>query len=395
MAKLLEQLVVPIADLRPYPGNPRRGNLEAIQESLRLNGQYRPIVVNRLRMEILAGNHTFLAAKELGWPEILATLLDVSDEEARRIVLVDNRTNDLAGYDEEGLLELLESVDELEGTGYDQAALDDLLEEVRGCLPLEEDEVLPLPPEPRSKPGDLYELGGHGLLCGDARDPACYRRLLEGEPAQLLWTDPPYGVAYEGKTAASLRIENDEPAGLEALLGQSFAAIDGALAEGAPLYVAHPAGARCHAFICAFLTQGWQLRQTLVWVKDALVLGHGDYHYRHEPLLYGYKPAAGRLGRGGAGWFGGNGECSVLEVERPRASREHPTMKPPQLIELCLRNSSRRGTLVLDPFAGSGSTLVACERSGRRARLVELDPRYCDVVVERFERLTGERARLL
>jgi DNA modification methylase len=395
MAKLLEQLVVPIADLRPYPGNPRRGNLGAITESLTANGQYRPIVVNRRRMEVLAGNHTFLAAKALGWKEILATLLDVDDEQARRILLADNRTNDLAGYDNDELLEQLEECPSLEGTGYDQDDPDELLEEVRGPLPLEEDEVPPPPPEPKTKPGDLYALGGHRLLCGDARDPASYERLLEAERAQLVWTDPPYGVAYEGKTAASLRIENDEPAGLEALLGQSFAAIDGALAEGAPLYVAHPAGARCHAFICAFLTQGWQLRQTLVWVKDALVLGHGDYHYRHEPLLYGYKPAAGRLGRGGAGWFGGNGECSALEVERPRASREHPTMKPPQLIELCLRNSSRRGTLVLDPFAGSGSTLVACERSGRRARLVELDPRYCDVVVERFERLTGERARLL
>ncbi len=393
MAQSLDSSIVRIDSLRPYPRNPRRGDVEAIKESLEQHGQYRPIIVSRRTSEVLAGNHTFLAAKALGWKEILVTLLDVDDEQARRIVLVDNRTNDLAGYDEAELLELLEGVDDLEGTGYDQDALDDLLEEVRGPLPLEEDEVPPPPPEPKTRPGDLYALGGHRLLCGDAREPDSYERLLEAELAQLLWTDPPYGVAYEGKTEASLRIENDGAEGLEALLRESFAAIDGALAEGAPLYVTHPAGPLCHTFVCSFLAQGWQLRQTLVWVKDALVMGHGDYHYRHEPLLYGYKPAPGRLGRGGSGWHGGNSQDSVLEVERPRASREHPTMKPPELVEICLRNSSRRGAPVLDPFARSGSTLVACERGGRRARLVELDPRYCDVIVERFERLTGERAR--
>ena len=138
--------------------------------------------------------------------------------------------------------------------------------------------------------------------------------------------------------------------------------------------------------------QGWRLHQTLVWVKDALVLGHADYHYRHEPILYGYKPGGGRRGRGANGWYGDNTQTSVLEVERPRASREHPTMKPSALIELALTNSSQRGDLVLDPFAGSGSTLIACERTGRSARLIELDPSYCDVIVARYERLTGTAA---
>ena len=130
----------------------------------------------------------------------------------------------------------------------------------------------------------------------------------------------------------------------------------------------------------AFLAQGWRLHQTLVWVKDALVLGHADYHYGHEPMLYGYKPGDGRLGRGADGWYGDNRQTSVLEVPRPKASGEHPTMKPPALIEIALSNSSQRGDLVLDPFAGSGSTLIACERTGRSARLIELDPGYCDVI---------------
>lgn len=178
------------------------------------------------------------------------------------------------------------------------------------------------------------------------------------------------------------------------MLAAAFEQADRALAPGAALYVAHPAGPLSLVFAEAFVAAGWRLRQTLVWVKDALVVGHADYHFRHEPILYGYTRGGGRRGRGGEGWFGDNAQSSVLEVARPRASREHPTAKPVELVERCLRNSSAAGGLVLDPFAGSGSgsTLVACERARRRARLVELDPRYCDVIVARFERLTGARA---
>ena len=167
------------------------------------------------------------------------------------------------------------------------------------------------------------------------------------------------------------------------------------LCAGAALYVAHPAGPQSATFLEAFCAQGWSLRQTLVWVKDSLVLGHADYHFRHEPLLYGYKPGGGRRGRGGEGFYGDNAQSSVLEVARPRAAREHPTMKPVELVKICLRNSSRRRDLVLDPFAGSGSTMVACERLGRRARLLELDPADCDVICARYERLTGGGAELL
>jgi DNA modification methylase len=392
MSGSLETHTVSIADLRPLPNNPRRGDVEAIAESLRANGQYRPIVINRRTMEVLAGNHTLRAARDLGWSEISVTFVDCTEEQAKRIVLADNRTNDLAGYDDEALADLLTELPDLAGTGYDQAALDQLLDDLEP-EPLLEDEVPPLPPEPRTRPGDLYALGPHSLLCGDAREASAYRRLLGDGCADLLWTDPPYGVAYEGKTRAKLRLENDQADGLRSLLETSFAAADGALTDGAPLYVAAPGGPLLLTFAEAFLAAGWQLRQTLVWVKDTMVLGRSDYHYRHEQLLYGYKPGPGRLGRGGRGWHGTDAETSVFEVERPRASREHPTMKPPELIEAALRNSSRRREIVLDPFAGSGSTLVAAERSGRRAYLVELDPRYCDVVCDRYERLTGQKAK--
>jgi DNA modification methylase len=148
-------------------------------------------------------------------------------------------------------------------------------------------------------------------------------------------------------------------------------------------------------FANAFVDCGWRLRQTLMWVKDAMVLGRSDYHYKYEPLLYGHKPGRGRVGRGAKGWYGDDAQVSVLEVERPRQSVEHPTMKPPALIEIALRNSTRRGEVVLDPFAGSGSTMVAAERTGRTARLIEIDPRYCDVIIDRYQRLTGQRAEVI
>jgi DNA modification methylase len=386
--------VVTLSRLKPYARNPRRGNVEAIKESLEQNGQYRPIVVNRPTMEVLAGNHTLLAAEELGWSEIAVTFVDVDPDRAKRIVLADNRTNDLAAYDDEALAELLLELPSLEGTGYDQAALDELLDEL-APPPLEEEEVPAAPAEPRTRPGDLYELGPHRLICADAREPSTYDRLLGGERPRLVWTDPPYGVSYEGKTRARLRIQYDGGGGLRELLEASFAAIDAALAPGAPLYVAAPGGPLGLTFGAAFCEAGWLLRQTLVWVKDAMVLGRSDYHYAHEQILYGYKPGPGRLGRGGRGWHGDDSQTTVLEFDRPRASREHPTMKPPELVESCLRNSSRRREAVLDPFAGSGSTLIACERAGRRARLVELDPGYCDVICARYERLTDRTARLL
>lgn len=391
---LADPELVPVAGLRPYPGNPRRGNVEAIKESLEKNGQYREIVANRRTSEVLAGNHTFLAAEALGWSKIAVSWVDVDPETAARIVLADNRTNDLAGYDTEALADLLQELPELAGTGYDRDDLDALLDEL-GREERAEDDPPRLPPCPTTQVGDLFELGPHRLLCGDARDEDAYRTLLEGQRAKLLWTDPPYGVEYEGKTKQKLRIQNDGATGLAELLAASFAQIDAALAPGSPLYVAHPGGERSLAFGQAFLEAGWSLRQTLVWVKDSIVLGHCDYHYRHEQLLYGYKPGPERLGRGGRGWHGDDSQASVLEFDRPHASQTHPTMKPPELIEQGLRNSSKPGALVLDPFAGSGSTLVACEQAGRAARLVELDPGYCDVICERYGRLSGEEARRL
>jgi len=318
---IVEQAVVLLGEDHPRPRNPRRGNVAAIKQSLERNGQYRPIVVNRRSMEVLAGNHTLLAARELGWEEIAATFVDVDEEQARRILLVDNRTNDLAGYDTEELGELLQELDGLEGTGYDDATLGALLDEL-APRPLEEDEPPPLAEEAQTRPGDLLRLGDHRLLCADARDPESYTRLLGDERAELLWTDPPYGISYEGKTEDRLRIEGDTASCLETLLRDSVAAVDAVLSPGARLYVAQPAGPLSLVFGQCFLSQGWHLRQTLVWVKDQMVLGRSDHHYRYEPILYGHKCAKERIGRGAHGWYGDNAQDSVLEVPArgPRAS---------------------------------------------------------------------------
>ena len=380
---------VSVDELVLFPGNPRRGWVEGIADGLRRYGQLRPAVVNRRNSEVLVGNHMLIAARQLGWEMLDVMWVDLDDDEARRLLLLDNRLSDVAEYDVQELLEMLSSVGDLDGTGYGQADLDELLDSL-APPPLDEDAMIPVPSNPVTQPGDLVELSGHRLVCGDARDPQAYARLLGEEQAGLLWTDPPYGVEYVGKTARRLRIANDSSAGLAGLLAEAFAGADGVLEPGAALYVAHPAGPLMAVFVAAFLGAGWSLRQSLVWVKDAMVMGRSDYHYRHEPILYGYKPAsAGRLGRGGSGWHGDNRQTSVFEVDRPRSSSEHPTMKPPELIEIALRNSSARGTVVLDPFAGSGSTLIAAERTGRRARLLELDPGYCDVIIARYEALTG------
>ncbi len=216
---------------------------------------------------------------------------------------------------------------------------------------------------------------------------------MGAEQASCVWTDPPYGVNYEGGTKAKLTIKNDHPDGLKTLLLEAFAAMDGVLVPGGAIYLAHPAGAGSIVFGEAFLAQGWRLHQTLVWVKSKLVPGHSDYHYRHEPILFGYKPAPeGRRGRGSRGWYGDNSASSVFEVDTPLRNADHPTSKPVALVEAMVRNSSRTGEIVLDGFLGSGSTLIACEQLGRRCFGIDLDPRYVDVAVRRWEQFTGKTA---
>jgi DNA modification methylase len=387
---------VPVALLRTYHRNPRRGDVEAIRRSLRVNGQYRPVVVNRGTHtgrpdEVLAGNHTLMAAREEGWATVAACFVDVDDDQAARIVAADNRTADLGAYDEAVLAELLRELPDLEGTGYTE---EDLAALVAGGTPLEgdPDDAPPLaaPDAPtRTAPGEVWHLGPHRLLVGDSTDLEAAKGLLGGQRADVMWTDPPYGVDYVGKTKDALTIKNDGELDLPALLTGFLAVAGEVLRPGAAAYMAHPAGAL--SIGQHIEAAGWSLRQQLIWVKDALVIGHSDYHYRHEPIWMAYTPGGkGRLGRGGPAWHGDDSAQSVFEVARPKRSEEHPTMKPVELIQPMLVNSCPRGGIVYDPFAGSGSTLIAAHALGMAARLVELDPRYADVICRRYQRATGD-----
>ena len=391
---------IPIDQLHNAPWNANRVPEDVLAKVRRSITEFGVVenLVARARpdggYEVISGNHRLGIYREIGVTKAPVHVVDVDDAHARILAQTLNRTrgqDDAEAY-AQLLTDVLADMDMAEVLAYlpeSEKSLTQALDAVKPEDDATVDEVPPLPDDPESKPGEVYELGPHRLVCGDSTDAGTLHILMQGEKAACMWTDPPYGVEYVGKTKDALTIENDGGEGLPALLASSFAAVDSVLDEGAAVYIAHPPGARAHDFSTAFLNAGWRIHQGLVWSKQSMVLGHSDYHYSHEPILYGYTAGGGRRGRGGSGWYGDNKQVSVLDIARPQRNEEHPTMKPPALIELCLRNSTKRGDLVLDPFGGSGSTLIAADRVGRVARLVELDPRYCDVIRKRWEKHNG------
>ncbi|UOQ58567.1 DNA modification methylase [Leucobacter allii] len=396
-----------VDELSTYHRNPRRGDVAAIAASLAARGQYRAIAVNvgthtGRPLEVLAGNHTLRAARELGWTHIDGTTVDVDDAEAARIVAADNRLADLGSYDDSDLLAVLDLAGDLTGTGYTDADIASLQLALDEPVALTDpDDAPPLPEAtPVSRPFDVWELGPHRLYVGSSGDTDAVLAAMPA-PADCIWTDPPYGVNYVGGTG--LTIKNDGRAEAAQVFRDAIPTMLAIARPGAPIYVAHADSIRPD-FQRALEDADITVRQTLIWVKDALVLGRADYHWKHEPILeaalaaetdhepvaYGFVPGGeGRLGRGGDRWFGDNRQTTVFEVPRPKASRLHPTMKPVELVERMLRNSCAPGALVADLFAGSGSTLLAAHRAGMIAMLCELDPAYADVICERWEAHTG------
>lgn len=328
-------------------------------------------------------------------PELIVPVLvlDVDEQESGKLLASLDPLAALAVADPAQLTELLSSIDT--GSEALRMLLADLAsgaEMQAGLGRLDPDDIQPRPAESKSRPGDLYVMGQHRLVCGDTTDAPTVRRLMGKHRASLLLTDPPYGVSYEGKTKARLRLASDDEGGIGELLAGALTAVDRALRPGAAIYMFHPAGRNALSFMQA-ITDRWDVVQMLVWVKDSMVLGHADYHYAHEQIAYARKPTDARRGRGAGGWYGGNAETSVFQIARPRASRDHPTAKPVELISRLTTNSSVIGDIVLDPFLGSGSTLIASEQLRRRCFGIEIDPAYADVAVARWERFTGRRAR--
>ena len=379
-----------ITKLTPDPNNARKHddtNLKAIEGSLREFGQRKPIVVTEAGL-IVAGNGTVAAAKNLGWEKIDAVRVpnDWSEDRIKAFALADNRTAELADWNSQvlsaQLLELHEADFDVEAIGF----------ELPQVLELEEviEEEIPAEVETRVKKGDLWQLGRHRLLCGDALTADDYQKLLGEEKVDLIWTDPPYGVSYVGKTKDALTIENDnlDLKGLESFLRDAFSLMMLCTKPGAVWYVAAPSGNIFQSFSIP-LSELEVWKHTLIWVKDTFVMGRADYHYRHESIFYGWTP-------GGAHQPPPDRkQDTVWEIARPRANKEHPTMKPIELITRSIQNSSRVNDLVLDSFGGSGSTLLAAEQTQRNARLLELDPKYCDVILARWESMTGKKAELV
>jgi DNA modification methylase len=380
-----------IDSLRPDSRNARKHggrNLATIRASLEQFGQRRAAVV-RSDGTVLAGNGMLEAARSLGWSKLSVTVVpdEWSEEQARAYALADNRTGELAEWDvavlDEHLVELEVAGLDIEALGFDSPE--------RETLSAEEEDVPEPPKDPVSAVGDIWQVGPHRVICGDASDPSVFDLLLKRVRPTALWTDPPYGVSYVGKTKDALTIKNDGKDGLSKLLGSTLPMAFGVLKPGSPWYVAAPPGPQTADFVEVVRHYGW--RQTLAWVKSSMVLGHSDYHYKHEIIYFGYTAGGeGRRGRGGSCWYGDNSQTSVLEFDKPGRNKDHPTMKPVELIEYCLSNSTKRGDAVIDLFAGSGSTLVACHRLGRIGYGVELDPAYVDVIVRRLEEATGEKA---
>jgi len=385
--------------LRPWSENPRvnKHAVAHVAASIQRFGFGAPLLARKQNGEIIAGHTRYLAALQLGLERVPVRYLDLDPADAHLLALADNKTAELADWDDEVLGAILadlaeQKLDLTEGTGFSESEIDRLINGASEDVVASDDEddganldaAEELLAKWRVEPGQLWlipsataEGKAHRLQCGDSRSAAAVSRLFGKERAAWMWTDPPYGVSYEGKTKDALKIQNDGAEGLGPLLKDAFAAADAVLVEGAPIYICHPAGILSLTFGNEFVRVGWHLHETLVWLKDAMVLGHCDYHYKHEPILYGWKGK-------NRPWQGGRDQVSVFEVDRPKSSELHPTMKPLALIGAMLKNSSQEGDIGFEPFGGSGSTFLAAEQMGRVCFGQELEPKYCAVILERL-----------
>lgn len=388
----------PIDSLRAYENNPRQNDdaVAVVAESIRQFGFRQPIVVDAEGV-IVIGHTRWRAARHLGMTEVPVHVAEgLSPDQIRALRIADNKTNEVATWDLDKLgieLKALEGSDldlDLAALGFDQDELAKLLDPgVRDGL-TDPDEVPPVPEagQTLTQPGDLWVLGDHRLLCGDSAEPAQMARLMDGRQADLLLTDPPYNVAYEGGTDAAMTIANDDmdDASYRQFLVATLGCAVAVLRPGGAFYCWH-ADSEGLTVRGACADIGLTVRQCLIWVKSSLVLGRQDYQWKHEPCLYGWKDGAGHT------WLSDRSQTTVLEFDKPARNGEHPTMKPVPLFLYLTQNSCPAAGVVLDPFGGSGTTLIAAEQTGRHARLMELDPRYCDVIVKRWEQFTGKQAQ--
>ena len=380
---------VKIEKLIPYRNNARTHSdeqVEKIAKSMREFGFINPVLVDG-KFNIIAGHGRVLGAKKLGMKEVPCLFIeDLTEEQKRAYIIADNRLAEDAGWDKEMLkieLEELQNLNfDISLTGFEMDDFDFGMDETE-VIEDEFDETVP--EEPKSKKGEIYKLGKHYLMCGDSTDINDVEKLMNGAKVDLFLTDPPYNVDYQGGTGLTIQNDNMDEDTFREFLKVSFFNANTVMKEGAVFYIWH-ADSEGYNFRGACHDIGWKVRQCLIWCKNTLVMGRQDYHWKHEPCLYGWKEGASHL------WASDRRQTTVLEFDRPSVSKEHPTMKPVGLFDYLIKNNTKKDDVVLDLFAGSGTTIIACEQNGRVAYSMELDPRYVDVIIARWEKLTGEQA---
>jgi len=387
---------VAVDKLIPYAKNSRTHSPEQVAQiaaSIKEFGFRNPILVDGVG--IIAGHGRLLAAQKLGLDKVpTIDCSDMTESQKKAYIIADNKLAMNAGWDNEFLtLELKDLENEgfdLTLTGFDDKELDALLNVIQGTEGLtDEDDVPDTPIEPKTKLGDIYILGNHRLMCGDSCSVTDMQKLVNDRQVDMWLTDPPYNVAYEGKTKDALTIQNDsmDNEGFRQFLRDAYVTADTVMKAGAVFYIWH-ADSEGYNFRGAAHDAGWKVRQCLIWKKSTMVMGRQDYHWKHEPCLYGWKEGAGHL------WATDRKQTTVLEFDKPNRNKEHPTMKPVALFEYQMLNNTKGGDIILDSFGGSGTTMLAAEKNGRIAYLMELDPKYCDVIVKRWEDFTGKKAIL-
>ena len=364
-------------------------NLKLIKKSLKECGFGRSIVADA-DGEIIAGNATYQMLKELGLPIqviptdgktgiiLQRTDLKTQDKARKKLAAIDNSASDLSTFNYPELLADF-TKDELPEIGIDEIPV---IEEEHAEIT--EDEV-PEEVETKCKKGDIWQLGEHRLMCGDSTVITDVEKLMNGEKADCFLTDPPYNVAYEGKTKERLTIQNDKQDDNTFLqfLTDAFTCAFAFIKDGGSFYIWH-ADSEGLNFRLALKNAGFALKQTLIWLKNTMVLGRQDYQWKHEPCLYGWKEGAAHT------WTSDRKQTTILEFQKPTRNADHPTMKPVALFAYQLQNSTQWGGLVLDLFGGSGTSIIACEQTGRKCYTMELDEHYCDVIIKRWENLTGK-----
>lgn len=377
----MEIVMMNIDEIIPYENNPRKNDdaVEAVANSIKNFGFKSPIVVDANK--VIVNGHTRLkASKLLGLtmvPVIIAS--DLTEEQCRALRLADNKTAEIASWDKKLLMQELESIDweglEMDMTdfGFDNI-FDSKPQEVTHD-DFEEGQYIPA--TPYSMQGDVYLLGRHRIMCGDSTNPEMVKTLLNGNKADMIFTDPPYNVNYEGSDGQSIQNDNMGNEEFYNFLLSVYKNMFDSIKEGGSIYVCH-ADSEGLNFRKAFIDAGFKLAQCLIWVKNSFTMGRQDYQWQHEPILYGWKPGTGHY------FVDDRSLSTVWFYDKPKHNDLHPTMKPLELVGQGINNGSLLGQLVLDLFGGSGSTLIACEQAGRINYSMELDEKYADVIVKRF-----------